>query len=613
MKNKRLRVRNMMYVSDLDKLNPGVLKMIKTRADDDPDLKSKGRYDVTQVIQYLVSQFPNDQFVAIVHDHDVKRDKNDDPLHDENSNEIPRKPHLHIGRKSKNPASMNQFARAMGDSKELVETAQNVVKFEKVARKASNTSWENLVSYLFHQTKWSREKGKFPYPFEWGAGNFDFKTLVQTATMAAQKADLKKLRKKVNQKKLENENLADELLEDVRVGKVQLADMAYNDDLQRAYAKNKSQFENTSKIWIDNVITFAGLRQEAIVRNDMKMKEAYESKLKELHAKVHSADVYYICGSAGSGKTFLAQRIGSFYDDENMPRGVYKASGEEHQFDEFNQQYSVVMDDLRSDTYSPENLLTLLDGNQFAKYLDARYKGSRTADLRCLCLTNTNSLDEFVRYIPDNTNNGDAEDQYFRRFRAVYVVGAPKVIDEDDVIVSYTKYKIVKKNGIGKAWFKGTTTRDVEIAKNNGSKPLQIFRKDENDNYKVDHFSDYFLQKEESMKMVVPISELDADIKPTDERKRVKAGLTQMNRQAELMILGAHFGYPVDEELKDYSDEEVHEVFLRDKKAVKERKEVMDKSASRQMWLNTLGELNGNKKQPKADKPLAVDNNELPY
>lgn len=622
MKSKRLRVRNMMYVSDLDKLNPGIQNMIKTRPKDAPDLKQKGRYDVTQVIQYLTSKFPNDQFVAIVHDHDVKRDKNDDPILDEHGNEIPRKPHLHIGRRSKNPASMNQFARIMGDSEELVATAQNVSKFEKVAKKASDTSWENLVSYLFHQTKWSRKKGKFPYPFEWGAGNFDYKSLIQAATAAAEKADLKKLRKKVNQKKLENENLNDELLEEVRTGKTQLADMAYDDDLQRAYAKNRSQFETASTVWIDTVIKFAELRKNATVNlktyeNDpdspeatlwRKRKTEYEQKLKELNANIHSGDVYYICGASGSGKTYLAERIGSLYDDDEKPRGVFRAAGRNHQFDTFNQQYSVVMDDLRSDTYTPEDLLTLINGDQFAKYLDARYKGSRTADLRCLCLTNTNSLDEFVRFIPDSTDNGDAEDQYFRRFRAVYVVGAPTAIDDDDLVVSYTEFKVVKKRGIGKAWFNNEFTRDVGIVKNAGSKPLKIYRQDDAGNYYVDHYSDYFLQKGKTMKMIVPVSALDNDVEPVNERKRVTAGLAKMNRQAEIEEMGKEAGYPVDEMLKDYSNKQIHEIYQAGKKQDKKRKEEADKAAGRQMLL----EIVNNKKQPKADEPLAVDN-EYPF
>lgn len=530
------RCRDQMYVTDLDKLNPLVRKTIKVRTDP-KEIKQYGKYDVTEVVRVLSQKFPDDLIVAVVHDHDIKRDGQGKPLHDENGKTIPRAPHIHIGKHSKNAKSLNGFAKALRDPR-----LPNVRNFNKMYKNARGV-WENLVSYLFHRSKSAVKLGKYPYPFSWGAGNFDFKSLVLATAEKVKKREAAKLRKKNGDRKALEEDEDSDLLEKVRTGELQLADIAYHDDLQLAYARNKKKFDTISEVWMQSVIQFSDLWEQALLDGDKDAVKKYEKKLSNLHAEPSTADVYYFCGPAGSGKTFLAKRFGAMYDSVSCPRGVYVAGGNVHQFDKFRQQYCVVLDDIRADTYPPETLLNMLDPNLVSKYLDARYQGSAVVNLKYIALTNTSSLDRFVRFIKDSTDKGDAESQYFRRFFRVVMVDNPISLGEGsrDVVVPYAIYRMEHEDGLGNLVRTGQYSMRMNKFRRNGDETLSIFRKSEHgtDGYDFDHYSDWYLHKEKTAKILVPISELDKNEKPMEERHRVNKMLSAETKKAEEVLRNA--------------------------------------------------------------------------
>lgn len=526
------RCRDQMYVTNLDLLDPKVRATIKERTDPD-EIKSKGKYDTTKLVATLAAKFPNDLFVAIVHDHDVKRDKQGKPLLDDNGKKIPRAPHLHVGRRSKNSVSLASFAKALRDP-----NVQNVANFDKKYKNAKGV-WGNLVSYLFHRSKTAAKQKKYQYPLKWGAGNFDYEGLVKATADRVKQKEAAALRRQHNDRQAAEDEKAEELLEKVRTGELQLADMTFHDELQIAYTHHKRDFETASDVWTQSVIKIAGLREQAILDGDNDKVEAYTAKLKALNATPSKADVYYFCGPSGSGKTFLAKRIGSAYDDETFPRGVYLAGGQTHQFDKYAQQHAVVLDDVRSDTYDPATLLNMLDPNLTSKYLDARYKGSATTSLKYIALTNTNRLDTFVRYIKDTTENGDAESQYFRRFHNVVYVEEPQKLDDDstDVVVTYTIYEMRYEPGLGER-LSSSNGYDLRIVNfyRWGDKKLSIFRKSSNGGYEFDHYSDYYLHRKKTLKILVPVSKLDDQEKPIFERKKARDLLKADNEKAGQII-----------------------------------------------------------------------------
>lgn len=526
------RCRHQMYVCQLDKLDPSVRKTIKERIDP-KEIKEKGKYDVTLTVQTLEAKFPGCDIVAIVHDHDIKREKKTGkPILDDQGKTIPAPDHIHIGKQSKNSTSLKSFAEALHDP-----NTQNVENFDKKYKGARGV-WNNLVSYLFHWSKTAVKQGKYRYPFEWGVGNFDFRGLVLATAEQVKKKEAAKLRRLNGDRKAAEEEEDADLLEKVITGEYQLADIAYHDDLQLAYVRNKKKFDTASDVWIQNVVQFSGLREQALLNGDSNAVSKYDEKLKSLHSKAGTSDAYYIFGPAGSGKTFCAKKFGAGYDDNSFPRGVYITDGDTHVFDDYNQQHSIVFDDFRSDTLSPSTWLGSLDPNRTAKRLDARYKGSTVTDLRYIAVTNTASLDTFVRYIKDSTDNGDAEDQYFRRFFRVVEVGEPIPLGEDvkDVVVPYTMYRMEHEKGIGQE----TNTAQYSIRMNkfrrDGDRTLRIFRRDGGGNYMMDHYSDYYLHREKTGKMLIPISELDKDEKPLAERRRVDNIISDESKKAEAAL-----------------------------------------------------------------------------
>ena len=526
------RCRHQMYVCQLDKLDPSVRKTIKERTDPE-DVKKHGKYDVTLTVQTLEAKFPGCDIVAIVHDHDIKREKKTGkPILDDQGKTIPVPDHIHIGKQSKNSTSLKSFAEALHDP-----NTQNVENFDKKYKGARGV-WENLVSYLFHWSKTAVKQGKYRYPFEWGVGNFDFRELVVTTYERVKKKEAAKLRRANGDRKAVEEEEDADLLEKVRTGEYQLADIAYHEDLQLAYARNKTKFDTVSEIWTNNVVLFQGLREQALLSKNTELLKKYDEKLKALHSSTGTSDAYYICGPSGSGKTFYAKFLGYQYDDSTFARGLFITDGDTHIFDGYNKQYCLVLDDARSDTLSPSSWLGTLDPNRKAKVMDARYKSSTATDLRYIAVTNTASLDTFVRYIKDSTDNGDAEDQYFRRFFRVVEVGEPISLGEgtEDVVVPYTMYRVKHEKGMDRVLNGAQYSIRLSKFNRNGDKGLRIFRKEENGNYRMDHYSDYYLHKEKTGKMLVPISELDKDEKPIAERHRVDHVLDAETKKAEAVL-----------------------------------------------------------------------------
>ena len=149
-KTAELKIRNQMFVCDLNRLNPQIQQLIRFKKF---EKSGGGFYDVTKLIDYLNRKFnknvkgdKNKQlFVAIVHNMDVRRGEDGKILIGKDGKPILRAPHLHIGRHSPNSTTLKSFAKAMLEPKERIETCQNVENFEK---HYGQHNWENLVSYL---------------------------------------------------------------------------------------------------------------------------------------------------------------------------------------------------------------------------------------------------------------------------------------------------------------------------------------------------------------------------------------------------------------------------------------------------------------------------------
>lgn len=540
------RCRNQMYVCDVDKLAPFVKQLIDIQHGE--TAKKNGKYNVSRLVKWLDNQLGGKQkIVAIVHDKDVKRDKTGNPVLDENGNQIPRAPHLHIGRHSDNPTSLSQFAKVMLEPPERVATAQNVENFEK---KYKRHAWENLVSYLFHRSKKAREQGKYQYPFNWGAGNFDFKELIKVTAEKVAAKNHKSAAANRRNKEAKQKDKVDEIVQDILNGKVQAYDYAYDDDLALAYVTDKTTLDNAQDVWAHKAYRYyiayrATLNQIALTREQkiqqMKDMKKWLKKMKDINFSATKSHNYYIYGTAGAGKTQLATLIAANYDNHDMPRGVYIAEGEKNQFDAFENEYAMVLDDVRPQSFGASTWTRLLDPNVAVRKISKRYHNGIATNLQCVCLTNTQPLDTFVRFIKNKGSVAEPEDQYFRRFETVINCHDSEKVKlsngEFRLMITYDIYEMRKDNDFKEAVMgKVGTNKVFEQAKQRGYQRLNIYKKDDHGNYIPYEASQYYLlRKAKNKKILVRFPESDDD-SGSQNKKAVNATLNAKNEEVEQML-----------------------------------------------------------------------------
>lgn len=562
MSSKVPRTKNMMYVNQLKDLDPQMRKLIINHHGDQKWFNEhNGWYDCQPLLNYLLSlpQLKGDHIAVIVHDRDYQYDKDGQIVRDENGKPVIVAPHVHIGRGTPKPSAITVLCHAMNDDK--TEHVEAFNKKGKGRRKVTDES--NMFSYLYHRTFKAQQLGKFQYAFADGNANFDIEKMIKEATVEAAKV---REQKEAEQQRAEDKDSLETFINQILMGEINLADRFSDPLLQRVYAKNKAPLDNAQEEYTETVVKLSELLKQAILtnqngKNDQRIAEL-KKEIKRRHGNTSQGDNYYITGAAGSGKTVLAQLIGGTYDDDNKPRGVYLATGDKHQMDGYQGEYAIVLDDVRPKTYPPEMLLTVLDNNQTAKVLDARYKRKLTANLKCVVTTNTMSLAEFVRFIPDKTDTGDAESQYFRRFRDVFIVGKPEqsIADSNNFIVKFKRYRVKRIDGFGYAYDNGTYLKELEAEKRRGKDKfiaLPIYR-DNGNGFVLDHYSDFYLSQYNGEKgegqITVPFNQLDKDIKPKEERLKMDNMLAKKTRESvnseTLAATGIDFSDMSDEDRK---------------------------------------------------------------
>lgn len=505
----------MMFVCRCDKLASNIRALIDTDN------------DCSKLVKHLTTVLrKGTEIAAIVHDKDYKFDIHKKKVFDTDEKPVLVPPHVHVAVHFPNPRSKTALAKAMQEPAERIKTCQNVKSYD------GRNGRGNMFSYLLHLTAEARKIGKRAYNMNQVAANFNFENVVYQATEGSAKARAAKLETEAE----EDELLLAELKQDIEDGKVKLAELPYNLLLQRLYPDNKQALLNADEVYKKRV-----LQAQALISSRDPQKMARGKKmLDELKVPQTLIDNTYVWGPAGSGKTYFAMVQANGYDNPEKPLGPYVAAGNKNIFDGYNDQSVIILDDMRPNSLSAQELLTLLDPHQHVKTLHARYHSKTAIGLSAVFMTNTQSPDEFFRYVKGKNSLGDPVAQYFRRLTYCVKLDEPLLI-KGKRIVSYQRYTVTYKQGIGKKWFDNEELNEVKTLKKNKCLFLKVYERTGSEgthtSYEVTTYSDYYLKPiGKKQHIIIPDSVTDDSSIQTQARLRAEKTLEEQNEQAMSLI-----------------------------------------------------------------------------
>lgn len=338
--------------------------------------------DIEEMLNHLVKEGDVVRWAYILHDRDTKIDE-------ETKGTILKKPHYHIalhlgGDKYKKP----EIAKWFMDDENRIEYATRKGKY----------AYENMLSYLIHDTKKAKAQKKTPYEISEVKANFDYE------------ATIIEIRNRIKEKE-EEENIIPEL-EAICEGSIRRYNIGdYLNNIQRInFATN---IERAFKIQQENKL--------AMHDRDM--------------------DVIYINGLSGTGKTTLAKMIAKEFGYKDNE--IYIAGTGNDPFSFYSDQPVIILDETRGSTWKFNDILRLLDNNNATQF-GSRYYNKLMAYCELMVLTSTISIDALYAGIAES--DGEQIHQLKRRIQTqIY-------LDEQNMYISKynEKYKIYDNIGTKK-------------------------------------------------------------------------------------------------------------------------------------------------------------------
>lgn len=299
------------------------------------------------------------RYAYIVHDQDL----------DDAGNKVA--PHLHLMMEFKNPCYMSAIAKLFNDKEQYIEN---------MTKKGKN-GIANGFCYLVHQTRASREK--HPYDPQEVTASFDYPEYL--AQVSAQ----------VQSSQYRGRKGAEKLVSDVIAGEV-----TEDEAVRMAIQCNPTRVKQI-RTQIDDA---------HLAARDLSGKQW----LKERKARQDPRQVLWIYGNAGAGKTSLAKCIG----EHESPGSVFVTGSRRDPFQNYASEHTLIIDDLRPETFPYDDLLRILDPYNFDVILPARYHDLRAMiDLTII----TTPYDPFLFYArqPEINCKEDNFEQLKRRLTAV--------------------------------------------------------------------------------------------------------------------------------------------------------------------------------------------------
>lgn len=334
------------------------LKMVAMKARKEnnmPDIRSQILM-FTQQLKHLdcskeelienVKQLPYlDQYAFITHDKDVK----------ENGTSV--SPHIHLVLCFKQRVRIPQIA------KELKQKAQY---FEAMTKRGKDieTSRNNAMAYLIHQTAQAKKQGKYQYNPSEVIANFDYTKLI-------------------NSLKLATFYSPKQVLAEFNAGSINKLEA-----LKRIADSNSPR--------IPQYISSINKIEE--VNNQLKQKKWIQE-----HEKSHKPiTVIWLYGQAGVGKTEFAKHIAIKYSIDNN----YDFTGSTRDlFQSVGTANSLIIDEIRPKDIPFSDILRICDPYNYRKYAGSRYKDKPIIADTIIFTSPYSPIQFFLKYKLDNQDS----------------------------------------------------------------------------------------------------------------------------------------------------------------------------------------------------------------
>ena len=142
--------------------------------------------------------------------------------------------------------------------------------------------------------------------------------------------------------------------------------------------------------------------------NKLFFQRCFEYRQESLKNISRSLNCVFITGTSGSGKTTFAKR---FCEKNNL--SCYVSSGGKNPLDDYKGQDCIILDDIRSSTYSLSEFLKLTDLHTNSN-VGCRYYNKSIAECSTIICTSVQSLDDFYTNVVKEDN--EPRIQLLRRF-----------------------------------------------------------------------------------------------------------------------------------------------------------------------------------------------------
>lgn len=314
---------------------------------------------VNECFTTIMNKLEPSKCAVILHDKDLDNDGN------------AKTPHIHAMVTFENARSLNNVAHILGIESQYIEQW----KGESL----------NGYSYLIHAT--TNAEHQYQYSNEEVIANFDFNELMEQVRQSIRRVT------KTNSSK--DEIIIRAYLDELKKGNITLKEI--EEKLTGSqYAKAKNKLDHVSR-----------KRKEIIA----------EEWRKEMIETERSIDVIYIYGQSGTGKTRLAKDYAEKYDSNYFLTGSSRDP-----FQLYENQATIILDELRPSTFPYNDLLKLLDPFNTRSNAPSRYFDKvLTADL--LIITTVYNPKEFYQRIIKSDKHFDEKiDSYYQLARRLGLV-----------------------------------------------------------------------------------------------------------------------------------------------------------------------------------------------